>query len=31
MTIAILLQNTLTAAISGDRLLEPRPHPDDHY
>ena len=31
MTIAMLLNNTLTAAISGDDLLEPRPHPDDNY
>jgi len=31
MTIAMLLNNTLTAAISGDELLEPRPHPDDNY
>jgi len=31
MTIAMLLQNTLTAAISGEELLEARPHPDDNY
>ena len=31
MTIAMLLTNTLTAAISGERLLEPLPHPDDNY
>lgn len=31
MTIAMLLHNTLTAAISGTTLLEARPHPDDHY
>lgn len=31
MTIAMLLHNTLTAAISGTTLLEARSHPDDHY
>ncbi len=31
MTIAMLLTNTLTAAVSGERLLEARPHPDDNY
>ncbi|MFQ5634296.1 MAG: bifunctional methylenetetrahydrofolate dehydrogenase/methenyltetrahydrofolate cyclohydrolase FolD [Gammaproteobacteria bacterium] len=31
MTIAMLLNNTLTAAISGEALLEARPHPDDNY
>ncbi|MFW2404885.1 MAG: bifunctional methylenetetrahydrofolate dehydrogenase/methenyltetrahydrofolate cyclohydrolase FolD [Gammaproteobacteria bacterium] len=31
MTIAMLLNNTLTAASSGERLLEPSPHPDDNY
>jgi methylenetetrahydrofolate dehydrogenase (NADP+)/methenyltetrahydrofolate cyclohydrolase len=31
MTIAMLLHNTLTAAISGEELLEARPHPDDNY
>ena len=31
MTIAMLLNNTLTAASSGERLLEARPHPDDNY
>jgi methylenetetrahydrofolate dehydrogenase (NADP+)/methenyltetrahydrofolate cyclohydrolase len=31
MTVAMLLQNTLAAAISGERLLEPRPPTDKNY
>jgi len=31
MTVAMLLTNTLTAAISGDALLEARPFAGDHY
>ena len=31
MTIAMLLHNTLTAAISGTTLLDAGPHPDDNY